>query len=369
MSRKFKFMTVVGTRPELIRLSAVIKALDNHPEIIHLFVHTGQNNHPQLSDVFYQNLNLRLPDYQLQGRQATRKETLQKMQEEVKAILLREKPDAFVVLGDTDSALTSDGAKALGIPIFHMEAGNRCFDRRSPEEKNRIHIDRIATVNLPYASEGKKHLQDESLNQPTVVTGSPLREVLTPIFAKINHKKILQTFHLTPKEFLIWSTHRAEHVDNAKAFLKTIHCLISIAKAYPQYPVLVTSHPRFKQQLDRLTINLPSNVQLHEPFGLSTYLSLQYQSLAVLSDSGSIHEEADIIGFHAVHLRRRHERPEAEAIPVTYLSEFKTKAILKHLEQIQSQHPKKNRVIAYRQKAFSKVVIRTMLSFLKKVKT
>ena len=368
MSRKFKFMTVVGTRPELIRLSAVIKALDSHPEITHFFVHTGQNNHPQLSDVFYQDLNLRLPDYQLQGRQATRNLTLQKMHKDVKAILLKERPDALVVLGDTDSALTSEEAKALGIPIFHMEAGNRCFDRRSPEEKNRIHIDRIATVNLPYASEGKKHLQDEGLNQPIVVTGSPLREVLTPIFAKINHKKILQTYHLTPKQFLIWSTHRAEHVDDPKAFLKTIRCLISIAKAYPQYPVLVTSHPRFKQQLNRLMINLPSNVQLHEPFGLSTYLSLQYQALAVLSDSGSIHEEADILGFHAVHLRRRHERPEAEAIPVTFLSEFKTKAILKHLEQIQSQHPKKNRVMAYRQKAFSKFLIRTMLTFLKKGK-
>lgn len=167
---------------------------------------------------------------------------------------------------------------------------------------------------------------------------------------------------------MIWSTHRAEHVDDAEAFLKTIRCLISVAKAYTQYPVLVTSHPLFQQQLDRLTINLPSNVQLYEPFDLSTYLSLQYQALAVLSDSGSIHEEADILGFHEVHLRRRHERTEAEAIPVTYLSEFKTKAILKDLEQIQSQRPKKNRVMAYRQKAFSKVVFCTMLSFLKKVK-
>ena len=362
---RFKVVTVLGTRPELIRLSAFIRAMDNVSDMDHILVHTGQNDHPQLSHVFYGPLKLRKPNYQFNGRRQTRIQTIQQMMDDVRQVLTIEKPQAFVVLGDTDSALTAQVAKQMQIPVFHMEAGNRCFDRRSPEEANRKEIDRLADFNLVYSTFGKKHLKDEKLTQPILMTGSPLREVLTPLMQQIKDKHILSKFQLKPKQYFLWSTHRAEHMDNPKIFDQLVRTLVTLAHQYPRYPILVSTHPRFKNKLQSLILKFPSNIQFHEPFGLIDYLSLQFYSKVVLSDSGSIHEEADILGFYAIHLRRRHERQEAEIYPVTYLCEFKPRLIKKYIDSIPNQNAPKNRVEAYQQKNFSKLVIQFIRKTLK----
>jgi len=353
MIHKFTIVTVLGTRPEMIRLSKLIAAFDHDDRFLHRYVHTGQNDHPQLRDVFYRDLNLRKPDYAFQARKATRLETIHQMKQDIKSVLIKEKPNAMLVLGDTDSALTAEVAKEMNIPIFHMEAGNRCFDKRSPEEKNRKIIDQIANFNLPYSNFGKDNLTLEKINSPIFITGSPLLEVIKPFLAEIKDCKPLLKYRLEPKSYFIWSTHRAEHIEDDKTFHRLIQTLISVANAFPNKKMVVTTHPRFQKKLDLLNIKFPSNVHFYKPFGLIDYLTLQLHSSAVLSDSGSIHEEADILGFHAVHLRRRHERQEAEVIPICFLSDFKTKAIINHLQKLPIKTPKRLRVEAYREKKFS----------------
>ncbi len=366
MTKPMKLLTVLGTRPEMIRLSRLIQHLDADSRFHHVYVHTGQNNHPQLRDVFYQDLDLRLPNYQFESRKSTRLKTIQQMKINIAEIIKKEHPQAFLVLGDTDSVLTAEVAKSMNIPIFHMEAGNRCFDRRSPEEANRKLIDLLADFNLPYSSYGQDHLIAEGINRPIFITGSPLREVLSPLLNQIKDNKVLTHYQLKPKKYFVWSTHRAEHIEDDRVFQKLILTLTALANHYPTMKILVTTHPRFQKKLAIIKPTFPKNVKFHPPFGLVDYLSLQLHSYAVLSDSGSIHEEADIIGFHAVHLRRRHERQEAEVIPVTYLSEFKTKNILSYLEKLKDQ-PKKQRVKAYQEKAFSKKVANYIFSRLLEV--
>ena len=355
MITPFKVLTVLGTRPEMIRLSKLIQWLDTDPRFIHKYVHTGQNDHPQLRDVFFADLGLRQPDYLFQARQSTRSKTINQMKKDIASVIRKEKPQAFLVLGDTDSALTSEVAKQFNISIFHMEAGNRCFDSRSPEEKNRKFIDAIANYNLPYSIYGEENLKKEKLVAPIFITGSPLYEVIMPHMQQVKDSKGLATLHLQAKQYLVWSTHRAEHLDDEKVFQKLLTTLLTIAKHYPDKTILVTTHPRLQKKLDAAKMAFPQNIIFHPPFGFIDYLRLQFHSLAVLSDSGSIHEEADILGFHAIHLRRRHERKEAEVFPVTYLSEFKVKLIIQHLQNLSST-PKRLRVKAYQEKSFSKKV-------------
>ena len=347
-----KLLTVLGTRPEMIRLSKLIQHLDADPRFQHVYVHTGQNDHPQLRDVFYQELNLRLPNYRFESRKSTRLKTIQEMKFRIAEVIEKEKPQAFLVLGDTDSALTAEVAKKMNVPIFHMEAGNRCFDQRSPEETNRKLIDRLADFNLPYSFYGEVNLIKERIKKPVFITGSPLREVLIPLLNQIKDSKVLTHYQLKPRQYFVWSTHRAEHIDDERVFQKLIQTLTALANHYHTMKILVSTHPRFQKKLTITKPIFPTNVKFHQPFGFVDYLSLQFHSYAVLSDSGSIHEEADILGFHAVHLRRRHERQEAEVIPVTYLSEFKTNNILSYLDKL-PLHSKKQRVKAYQEKNFS----------------
>jgi len=356
MNSPFKIITVVGTRPEMIRLSKLIQALDEDTNFHHLFVHTGQNDHPQLRDVFYQDLKLRKPDFAFEGRRTTREETILQMKLDIRNILKKEKLDAFLVLGDTDSALTAEVAKELKITIFHLEAGNRCFDPRSPEEANRKRIDELADYNLPYSEYGKKHLVYEKNYAPIFVTGSPLYEVLTPFIKNIQNPQGLAKFGLEPKSYFVWSTHRAEHIEDEKVFHQLIHTFQQLSIQFPNKKIIVTTHPRFQKKLAQNQYQFEKNVILMSPFGIQDYLTLQYHSVCVLSDSGSIHEEADIVGFHAIHLRRQHERQEAEEIPVCYLSEFQTTNIIEHIQKISHQKPLKNRVLAYQEKSFSKKV-------------
>lgn len=355
MKAAIKVITVLGTRPEMIRLSKLIQCLDADSRFIHKYVHTGQNDHPQLRDVFFADLGLRQPDYLFQARQSTRSKTIHQMKKDIEGVIRKEKPQAFLVLGDTDSALTSEVAKQLNIPIFHMEAGNRCFDKRSPEEINRKLIDAMATYNLPYSIYGQENLENEKLRSPIFITGSPLYEVIMPHIQQVKDSKGLAAFNLKARQYLIWSTHRAEHIDDEKVFRKLTNTLVAVANHYPDKTILVTTHPRLQKKLDGLNRVFPKNIVFHLPFGFIDYLRLQYHSYAVLSDSGSIHEEADILGFHAIHLRRRHERKEAEVIPITYVSEFKTKLIIQYLKQLGAK-PKRLRVKAYQEKYFSKKV-------------
>lgn len=356
MNLPFKIITVVGTRPEMIRLSKLIQALDEDANFHHLFVHTGQNDHPQLRDVFYQDLKLRKPDFAFEGRRATREETIIQMKDDVRRVLNQEKPDAFIVLGDTDSALTAEVANALKIPIFHLEAGNRCFDPRSPEEANRKRIDQLADFNLSYSEYGKKHLMNEKLPAPIFITGSPLYEVLMPFINEIQLPQSLSTFGLEPKSYFVWSTHRAEHIEDDAIFHQLIHTLQQLSIQFPNKKIIATTHPRLQKKLAQNPYQFEKNIIFMPPFGIRDYLTLQYHSECVLSDSGSIHEEADIVGFHAVHLRRQYERQEAEEIPVCYLSEFQTANIIEHIQKISHQKPLKNRVLAYQEKSFSKKV-------------
>jgi UDP-N-acetylglucosamine 2-epimerase (non-hydrolysing) len=356
MKTNFKIITVVGTRPEMIRLSKLINAFDHDTRFEHLYIHTGQNDHPQLRDVFYQDLKLRKPNFTYTGRRKTRQKTIVQMQKDVREVLVKENPDAFLVLGDTDSVLTAYVAKELNIPIFHLEAGNRCFDSRSPEEANRKTIDKIADFNLTYSIYGKQHLLNEKISSPIFISGSPLYEVLMPLKKTIHKSNVISKFGLESKSYFIWSTHRAEHIEDDEVFNRLIETLQTLAFQFPNKKIIVTTHPRFQKKLDQKNIHFKDNIIFYPPFGIIDYLSLEYHSACVLSDSGTIHEEADIIGFHAVHLRRQHERQEAEKIPVCFLSEFQTQNIIKYIHSISNQIPKKHRVLEYQIKEFSKNV-------------
>jgi len=361
---KKKIITVLGTRPEIIRLSSLIKKLDSLKEINHILVHTGQNDDPQLKDTFFQDLTLRSPDYTLSTRHEDRSLTLDAMRLQVKKILIDERPDLFLLLGDTDSGLTALEAHALHIPIVHLEAGNRCFDPRSPEEINRKIIDRLATINMPYSDYGKKHLLDEGINTMMLITGSPLREVVDNLLIKIHQNDILQRMHLDKRKYIIWSTHRAEHIDDDTIFTKAMNCLNEIAHYFSDQQFILTIHPRMQKKIDQLNFVFSKNILFYKPFGIIDYLTLQVSSKIVLSDSGSLQEEADILGFHGVHLRRQHERQEAEAIPVTFLSEFNANHIIDYINKATKQEPKNSRVGAYLETHFSDKVANYLVHYL-----
>ena len=352
-----KVLTIVGTRPELIRLSNVIQRLDAHPNIHHVFIHTGQNAQPYLKDVFFKELNLRQPDYVLQTQQLYEPASQEAYFQAIETILIKEQPDACLVLGDTYSVLGVTVAKKHNIPIFHLEAGNRCYDPQSPEEKNRRFIDQLADYNGCYSEEACAHLVEENITQPSWLTGSPLREVYEPFQARLKEGTILKTLNLQPNDYFVWSTHRAENLAREKSDQLVSKALLAVAHHYPMTPIIVTMHPRLKQQLGSLLSHMPSSIQWHEPFGLTDYLTLMKHARVVLSDSGSIHEEADILGFHAINLRASHERDEAEKIPVTIRTYFDIPSILHAIVQFDNTPKFMNRVFAYSLTDFSLRVI------------
>lgn len=305
---KLKVVTVVGTRPEIIRLSRVIAKLDEYCE--HILIHTGQNYDYELNQIFFEDLEVRKPDHFLNAAGATGAETIGKVIIAVDGVLAEVQPDALLVLGDTNSCLSVIPAKRRKIPVFHMEAGNRCFDQRVPEEINRRIVDHTADINLTYSSIAREYLLREGLPPDmTIKTGSPMYEVLTYYRQGIESSDVLTRLNLTENQFFIVSAHREENIDSEKNFGKLVQILNTVAERY-NLPVIVSTHPRTQKRIDALGVKFHAGVQLLKPLGFKDYVKLQMSSRASLSDSGTITEESSILNFPALNIREAHERPE-----------------------------------------------------------
>lgn len=307
--KKLKIVTVVGTRPEIIRLASVLPKLDQHME--HILIHTGQNYDYELNEIFFKDLNLRMPDHFLNAAGATAAETIGQLIIKIDPLLAEIKPEAMLVLGDTNSCLAAIVAKRRKIPIFHMEAGNRCFDQRVPEETNRKIVDHVSDVNLVYSDIAREYLLREGLSHDRVIkTGSPMFEVLNSYLPKIKASNILSTLSLAKNDYFVVSLHREENIESDANFLKLVGILNDLAKTYNKR-VIVSTHPRTRKRVDGLNITFDQRVELLKPLGFTDYVALQMSAKAVLSDSGTISEESSILNFPALNLREAHERPEA----------------------------------------------------------
>ncbi len=303
-----KVMTIVGTRPEVIKLCRVIRTLDAH--VRHVLVHTGQNHDYELNQVFFEQLEIRKPDHFLNVVAANLGETLGNILARAYDVMALERPDALLLLGDTNSCLAAIVAKRLKIPIFHMEAGNRCFDQRVPEELNRKIVDHVSDINLTYSDHARDYLLREGLPPDRVIkTGSPMYEVLAHYRSEIQKSSVLKTLQLKPGEYFVVSAHREENVDSESHFRRLLDLLTGVAETYGQR-IVFSVHPRTKARIDNARISLPALVELHKPFGFFDYVNLQRQAHAVISDSGTITEESSILNFPAVNIREAHERPE-----------------------------------------------------------
>jgi UDP-N-acetyl-L-fucosamine synthase len=305
---RLKVMTILGTRPEIIRLSRVMAALDRHTD--HVIVHTGQNYDYELNRVFFDDLELRPPDHYLDAAGKTAAETIGQVIIAVDRVLCECKPDAVLILGDTNSCLAAIPAKRRKIPIFHMEAGNRCFDMRVPEEINRRIVDHVADINLPYSGIAREYLLREGLPPDRVITtGSPMFEVLHHFMPKIQTSEVLRRLRLTEDGYFLVSCHREENVDSEGNFAGLVEILNNLAKT-SDHRVIVTTHPRTRKRIESEGVLLDSHVELHKPFGLTDYAALELHAVATLSDSGTITEEASILNLRALNIREAHERPE-----------------------------------------------------------
>lgn len=360
---KLKVMTVVGTRPEIIRLSAVIQRLNSSDAIEHVLVHTGQNYDYELNEVFFNDFNLKKPDYFLNAATGTAIETIGNILIKIDPILDEVKPDAFLVLGDTNSCLTAIAAKRRHIPIFHMEAGNRCFDQRVPEETNRKIVDHIADINLPYSSIAREYLLKEGFPADRIIkTGSPMYEVLTSKKNDIDNSDILFRLSLESGNFFLVSAHREENI-NTSNFIDLIDTLNTIAKKY-QLPIIFSTHPRTRKMIEAKNIHFDPLIKIVKPLGFIDYNKLQIESKCVLSDSGTISEESSILQFKALNIREAHERPEAMEEAAVMMVGLKKDRILQALSLIINQgKDTTNHVYDYSSLNVSEKIIRIILSY------
>lgn len=323
---KTKVLTILGTRPEIIRLSAVIKELD--ASVHHVLVHTGQNYDYELNEVFFKDLGLRAPDYFLGAAGNSAIETIGAMLPKIDEVLAKETPDAVLVLGDTNSALGVYPAKRRHIPVFHMEAGNRCFDDRVPEEINRRIVDHTSDINLVYSDRARDHLLREGLSPNRIIkTGSPLYEVLTGHRAEIDASSVLASLGLETGKYFVASFHREENVGSQAGIIRVATILNSLAETY-KLPIIVSTHPRTRKAFDEQGVVFSELVRLEKPFGFFDYVKLEKDAMCVLSDSGTINEESSILGFLAVNVRESHERPEASDEAVTILTGLEPDRVL-----------------------------------------
>lgn len=364
MSR-IKIMTAVGTRPEIIRLSRVMSHLDEHAD--HVTVHTGQNYDYELNEIFYKELGLRKPNYFLDAAGQSAAETIGTILIKIDPILESEKPDAFLVLGDTNSCLAAIAAKKRKIPVFHMEAGNRCFDQRVPEETNRRIIDHIADINLPYSDHAREYLLREGIAPDRIIkTGSPMYEVLSYYAGLIDKSSVLKSLGLGKHEYFVVSAHREENIDSDKNLDKLTAALNKIAEAYGKR-IIVSTHPRTRKRLQDRGIVLNKNVELLKPLGFPDYVNLQKNSYAVLSDSGTITEESSILNFPALNIREAHERPEGMEEAAVVMTGLEVGRIMQALAIVEKQPRHSDRSLSivrdYLAPNVSEKVLRIILSY------
>ena len=333
--KKLKVLTVVGTRPEIIRLSRVMAALDQHCD--HVIAHTGQNYDYELNEIFFQDLEVRKPDHFLNAAGANAAETIGKVIIAVDAVLEQEQPDAMLILGDTNSCLAAIPAKRRKIPIFHMEAGNRCFDQRVPEETNRKIVDHTADINLTYSSIAREYLLREGLPPDRIIkTGSPMYEVLHHYLPGIHASDVVARLDLTEGQYFVVSAHREENIDSDVNFGKLVATLNAVAETY-QLPIIVSTHPRTQKKVDAKGVSFHPLVRLLKPLGFKDYVKLQASSKAVLSDSGTISEESSILNFPALNIREAHERPEAMEEAAVMMTGLDVERVLQALAVLHTQ--------------------------------
>jgi UDP-N-acetylglucosamine 2-epimerase (non-hydrolysing) len=381
--KKLKVLTVVGTRPEIIRLSRVMAKLDESDAIEHITVHTGQNYDYELNEIFYEDLGIRKPDFFLNAAGTTATATIGQILINIEPILEQVNPDAFLVLGDTNSCLCAIPAKKRHIPIFHMEAGNRCFDQRVPEETNRKIVDHISDINMPYSDIAREYLLREGIPADRIIkTGSPIFEVLNHYMPQILASDVLQRLSLEKDKFFVVSAHREENINSEKNFKGLIDSLNLIAEKY-NYPIIVSTHPRTRKKLEEINLrksaqsassafHLNPLIQWMKPLGFSDYNALQLNAYAVLSDSGTINEESSAMNFRALNIRDAHERPEAMEEASVMMTGLNPERIMQALVHLQYQKTGDNRnfrrVADYCMPNVSDKVVRIILSYTDYVK-
>lgn len=357
-------MTVVGTRPEIIRLSAVINKLEESEAIEHILVHTGQNYDYELNEVFFNDFKLKKPDYFLNAATGTAIETVGNILIKIDPILKEEKPEAFLVLGDTNSCLCVIAAKRRQIPIFHMEAGNRCFDQRVPEETNRKIVDHTADINLTYSDIAREYLLREGLPADRVIkTGSPMFEVLNSRKEDIEDSDILERLGLEEGRYFVVSAHREENINSETNFLDLVDSLNAVAEEY-EIPIIVSTHPRTKNMIQAKGVSFNSLISIMKPLGFNDYVKLQLKSKAILSDSGTISEESSILGLKSLNIRQAHERPEAMEEASVMMVGLKKERILQGLKILESQRKENLEIVSdYKKFNVSEKVLRIIISY------
>ena len=370
--KKLKVLTVVGTRPEIIRLSRVMAKLDQSPAIEHITVHTGQNYDYELNQIFYDDMGIRPPDHYLDAAGDSATATIGQILIKIDPLLETLKPDAMLVLGDTNSCLCAIPAKKRHIPIFHMEAGNRCFDQRVPEETNRKIVDHIADINLTYSDIAREYLLREGLPADRVIkTGSPMFEVLNHYLPRIQQSDVLSRLNLKRGEYFVISAHREENINSERNFTNLIHSLNLIANTYG-YPIIVSTHPRTRKMIEAKGVQVNPLVNFLKPLGFTDYNALQLNAYAVLSDSGTISEESSILNFRALNIREAHERPEAMEEASVMMVGLNPDRIIQGLAQVQQQKIGTDRnfrpVADYSMPNVSDKVVRIILSYTDYVK-
>ncbi len=364
--KQLHVLTIVGTRPEIIRLSRVICHLNTSNSIKHTLVHTGQNYDYNLNEVFFDELGITKPDFFLNSAGKSASETIGKILINIESILDELKPDAILILGDTNSCLSAIVAKKKKIPIFHMEAGNRCYDQNVPEETNRKIVDHISDINMPYSSIGRDYLIKEGIKPETIIkTGSPMNEVINFYSDKITNSKIIEKLGLKEENFFVVSAHREENVDNFERLEELILTLNSISKEY-KFPIIFSTHPRTQKQLKNISLKPSDNIRFIEPLGFIDYVALQKKSIIVLSDSGTISEESSLLNFRAINIRSSNERPEAMEEASVMMIDINRERILQGIKILLFQNKSKrdyNKVYDYDVSNVSKKVERIIMSY------
>jgi UDP-N-acetylglucosamine 2-epimerase len=361
-----KVMTIVGTRPELIKMSRVIAEFDQNTR--HILVHTGQNYDYELNQLFFEDLGIRKPDYFLEAVGENAAQTIARVIEKSDAVMEKESPDAVMLYGDTNSCLAVISAKRRKIPVFHMEAGNRCFDQRVPEELNRKVLDHLSDINLVLTEHARRYLIAEGIRPETIIkTGSHMREVLDYYMPKIEESDVLRRMGLKANKFFIVSAHREENIDSPENMSNMVETLNALAEAY-DCPVIVSTHPRTKKRLDSMELGkLNPHIQFLKPFGFCDYIKLQMEALCVVSDSGTITEEGSLLNLPAVTIRNAHERPEGMDVGTLIMSGLKKERVLDAVRVIVAQHDKSKRVMRpvedYEAGLVSKQLLRIVLSY------